>query len=49
MGHLMNSSQAAEHVLLIIDSGEFMDLIYNVENATVFVSTLTSCCTTFIY
>ena len=33
----MNSLQAAEHVLLIIDSGVFMDLIdmYNVENAIV--------------
>ena len=38
----MNSLQATEHVLLIIDSGEFMDLIYmyDVENAIVCASTL---------
>ena len=36
----MNSSQVAEHVLLIIDNREFMDLIYNVRNVIVFVSTV---------
>lgn len=42
MGHLVNSTQAAEHVLLIIGNGEFIhvDLIYNVGNVIAFASTL---------